>query len=141
MATDRQGPQTSPEFQTTFSTTNETGEYRIEILPLRYEVSREDVYLPSQPLVSEQTFLSEGELLNFTQINGDNEEHFVQDGDTIATSLPFNFKEFHQRVTPEIDVALQTSDTEITIGEESYTVSNSSFNVHPKLIIKSIFVE
>ena len=121
----------TPEFQTTFSTNNETGEYRIDILPLRYEVSREDVYLPSQPLVSEQTFLSEGELLNFTQINGDNEEHFMQDGDTIATSLPFNFKKnFIKRVTPEIDVALQTSDTEITIGEESYTVSNSSFNVY-----------
>ena len=41
----------TPEFKTTFSTNQETGEYRVDVLPLRYELSQSDLYIPSQRLI------------------------------------------------------------------------------------------
>ena len=129
----------TPEFKTTFSTNQETGEYRVDVLPLRYELSQSDLYVPSQRLISEQTFLTENELINFSSITPEEESHFVVESDTIATSLPYNYrKSFIKRVTPIITVMEQTSDQAIRIGEESYTVSNSAFNVYSQESVYSI---
>ncbi len=121
----------TPEFQTTFSTNIETGEYRVELLPLNYEIGTDGVYIPSQRLISEQTLLEEGELMNFTGIGNEQNSYFIYQGDTLATSQGYDYKKsFIKRVTPVINVLEQTSDTEITIGEASYVVSESGFNVY-----------
>ncbi len=91
----------TPEFQTTFSTNIETGEYRVDLLPLNYEIGTDGVYIPSQRLISEQTLLEEGELMNFTRIGNEQNSYFIYQGDTLATSQGYDYKKsFIKRVTP-----------------------------------------
>ena len=129
----------TPEFQTVFSTHNETGEYKADILPLRYELSQNDVYIPSQRLTSEQTFLEADQLLNFSTITPEKESHFVYEGDTIATSESYNYsKNFIKRVTPIITVLEQTSELGIQIGDANYTVANTAYNLYTQDKLYSI---
>ncbi|MDA8917844.1 LamG domain-containing protein [Flavobacteriaceae bacterium] len=121
----------TPEFQTSFSTNVDTGEYKVSILPLNYELSQADVYIPSQLLVSDQTFLEAGEVFDFSNITPDKNDYFVFEQDTIATSLPFNFKKsFIYRSDPLIDIISQETDGNLTIGEDSYVVTNTSFGIY-----------
>lgn len=132
----------TPEFQTSFSTNVDTGEYRVSILPLTYEVTSSDVYIPSQRLVSDQTFLEAGEVFDFSQISPVLNDHFIVDQDTIATSEPFNFKKsFIYRSSPLITVLSQETDEALTIGETSYVVTNTSFGIYSQGNVYAIEVQ
>lgn len=121
----------TPEFQTSFSTNVETGEFKVDILPLNYEIAQTDVYIPSQRLVNNQTFLEAGEVFDLSNITPEKKDYFVVEGDTIATSLPFNFKKnFIYRSAPLVDVISQETDANLTIGETSYVVTNTAFGIY-----------
>ena len=118
------------EFKSVFSTNSETGEFRISLLPLRYELDQNDLYIPTQT-TEVRRFLEANQVLNFSNVNIPQENHFIYEGDTIATSLPYNYtSKFIYRSTPEINVLEQTYDTELTVGEASYTVTNTNFALY-----------
>ena len=123
------------EYKTIISTHPDTGEFRVNLLPLRYELDQNDLDIPSQTDPDVRRFLEANQILNLSAITVENQEHFIVDNDTIASTLPFNYKsKFVYRSTPEISVLEQTSDSEIVIeqpdGDITYTVSNTAFNLY-----------
>ncbi|MGB1444839.1 MAG: LamG-like jellyroll fold domain-containing protein [Flavobacteriaceae bacterium] len=118
------------EYKSVFSTNSETGEFRVSLLPLRYELDQNDLYIPSQT-TDVRRFLDASQVLNFSTINIPVEEHYLYEGDTIASTLPYNYKsKFIYRATPEINVLSQTHENEITVGEASYTVTGTNFALY-----------
>lgn len=118
------------EYKCSFSTNSETGEFRISLLPLRYELDQSDLYIPTQT-TTVRRFLDSNQVLNFSSVNIPQEEYYVYEGDTIATSLPYNYKsKFIYRSTPEINVLEQTYENELTIGDQTYTVTNTAFALY-----------
>lgn len=134
------------EYKTILSTHPETGEFRVDLLPLRYELDQNDLYIPSQTDTDVRRFLSANQILNFSAITVENQDHFIKDNDTIASTLPYNYKsKFIYRSTPEITVLEQTSDTEIVIeqpdGDITYTVTNTNFNLYSQGVKYKIDVQ
>ncbi|MGC6480489.1 MAG: LamG-like jellyroll fold domain-containing protein [Flavobacteriaceae bacterium] len=119
------------EYKTSFSTNVETGEFRVQLLPLKYELDQNDLYIPSQQDTDVRRFLDANRILNFSAIPIATEDHFVHQGDTIASSDPYHYQsKFVYRADPEIRVMEQTSETSIEINEETFTISNTSYNVY-----------
>lgn len=119
------------EYKTTFSTNAESGEFRLSLLPLIYELDQNDLYIPSQQDTDVRRFLDANQILNFSSIPIQKENHFVQGGDTIASSGAYHYEsKFIYRSDPEVIVLEQTSDDTIDINEESYTVTNTNFNIY-----------
>ena len=121
----------TPEFKTSFSTNVDTGEFKVYILPLNYEVAQADVFIPSQRPTINQTFLAAGEVFDFSAITPAKKDYFVVEEDTIATSAPYNFKKnFIFRSDPMIDIIDQEMEESFTIGEDSYVVSSTAFGIY-----------
>lgn len=119
------------EYKTVFNTNAQTGEYRVNVLPLRYELDRNDVYIATQPLTNKQRFLTENQNLNYSQIPQPRNAYFTkQNGsgttDTLATSAPFQYrKDFIYRSIPEISVIKQLTDSTLTIKDSTFVISNT----------------
>ena len=123
------------EYKTIFSTHSETGEFRVELLPLQYELNQSDLYIPSQTDSNVGRFLDSNQQINLSSITQDKYNHYIVENDTIATTHPYNYQsKFIYRSTPEISLLEQTSDNEIVIenpdGDVTYTVSNTAFNLY-----------
>lgn len=123
------------DYKTIFSTHPDTGEFRIDLLPLQYELNQNDLYIPSQTDSSIQRFLDASQTLNLSSISQELVNHYIVENDTVASTLPFNYQsKFIYRATPEITVLEQTSETEVEIDSENgavtYTVSNTGFNIY-----------
>lgn len=118
-------------FKTNFRTDSATGEYRINILPLRYELNRTDVYIASQRLSSMQRFLTEDQILNYTDIpvlqrSSATFTDSLNKTDTLAKSLPYHYvKNFAYLATPQISLIEQLADTSFKVGDSTYKVAST----------------
>lgn len=118
----------SNEYKTVINTNAQTGEYRAAILPLRYELDKNDVYIASQLVDSKKRFLTENQNLNFTEVTSPKKSYFTKSNskgviDTLATSNPFNYqKDFIYLSTPEVALLEQTSNRTIAIGDSIYNL-------------------
>lgn len=118
-------------FKTTFSTNSVTGEYKIDLLPLRYELSRSDVYIASQQLSTMQRFLTADQILNYTDIpvllnSAATVTDSLNNTDTLAKSLPYHYiKNFAYLATPQISILEQLADTTFKVGDSTYKVASS----------------
>jgi hypothetical protein len=118
-------------YKTTFSTNTVTGEYRIQLLPLRYELNRADVYIASQELSSMQRFLTEDQVLNYTDIpvlqqSSATYTDSLNNTDTLAKSSSYHYiKNFAYLATPQISLLEQLADTTFKVGDSTYKVASS----------------
>ncbi|CAM1344888.1 LamG-like jellyroll fold domain-containing protein [Tenacibaculum amylolyticum] len=111
-----------------FSTNEESGEYRVAVLPLSYEINQlTGLKIPSNPTLS---LLSANEELNLSDNVQAITPEFTYQDVVLATGVPYHFKKsFVYRSTPVLRVTAQTSAETIEL-ENSVTISTEGF-VYP----------
>jgi hypothetical protein len=120
------------EYKTVANTNSVTGEYRMTLLPLAYELDQNDVYIASQNSTSTRRFLTANQNLNFSSIPVSSVSYFTYkntkgESDTLATSIPFHYrKDFIYKSSPIVAVLEQNADAEIEIGDNKYQIASSN---------------
>lgn len=101
-----------------FTTNKESGEYRIELLPLDYELVASDLTIPSAT-VAPISILAPGtaENLSFSDVAAVTTPTYKFDDGTTVTGEPYNYeKSFTYRSAPIAEVVSQTYDENIDIN-------------------------
>lgn len=114
----------TPEYKTSFETNNQTGEYRVKLLPLNYILSQNDLTFISGKNPDNRPILSEDRAINFSTIKPLQYPTFTQ-GSTTITGNPYQeILKFTHLATPIYRVLNQSSDTQITADGQTYTIAN-----------------
>jgi len=116
-----------------FKTDSITGEYRVKLLPLKYELLADDIYLKNSndiKLYADDSFVPPTDFSEVTKLI--TPKYNLIDNDTIY-GKPYNHRLiFEYRAVPTINVIKQTSDKEVTVrkpnGDEE-SVSTKGFSV------------
>lgn len=113
----------TPEYKTSFITNNETGEFRVSLLPLSYTLPQNDLTFTSGKKPNDTPLLDADMSINFTTIKALQYPSFVQ-GTTTITGEPYQeILKFTHIAPPEHTVLSQTSDSSITADGITYTIS------------------
>lgn len=113
---------------TSFSTNPASGEYRVSLLPLQYQLKAENLTIPTTSAIS---LIKAGtsEPLDFSKIVTPTTPEFSYTDGTVEkkeTGLPYHYeKSFIYRSDPILEVTEQTSDKTIKVGDEE--VSTTGF--------------
>lgn len=127
------------QYKTVFNTNTATGEFRVNLLPLTYELNRNDVYIASQNTDAKRRFLTQNEILNFSNISYPTTSKFTypnSDGvmDTLARSLPYNYqKDFIYVSLPEVAVLEQFTDSTFKIGDSTFRLAANQTPLYTQL--------
>ncbi len=115
----------TPEYRTNFVTNIETGEFRVKLLPLNYQLDPNDLRFTSGQNPDNNPLLSAGQSINFSAIKALQYPTFVQ-GSTTITGQPFQeILKFTHIAKPIYTVLSQTSDTQITANGVAYTIASN----------------
>jgi hypothetical protein len=113
----------TPEYQTTFLTDRETGEYRVPLLPLDYILSQNDLTFTSGLNPDNRPILDADRTINFKAINPLIYPRFTQ-GDSIKIGQPYQeVLKFTHIANPTQRVLSQTYDRTIISEGITYTIS------------------
>lgn len=113
----------TPEYRANFETNSQTGEYRVKLLPLTYQLAQNDLMFPLGRNPDNSPLLSAGRTINFTTIKAMQYPKFVQ-GDTTITGKPYQeILKFTHFARPIYTVLSQTSDTQILANGTNYTIA------------------
>lgn len=115
----------TPEYQKTFFTNAQTGEYRVSLLPLSYQLPRNDLRFTSGKNPNNTPLLDADRTINFTAINSLRYPKVVIGKDTIVGQPYQEELKFTYVATPIQKVLSQTSDQTIVSGGVTYTVASS----------------
>jgi hypothetical protein len=103
-----------------FQTNSESGEYRVEVLPLNYEiVGGTGVHITSNSTINTSIIASRiKEAINFSTIPPLLTPEFEYPDNTILEGVPYHFeKSFIYRSTPVLRVTEQTSEESLTLND------------------------
>ena len=110
------------DYQTTFLTNSETGEFRVKLLPLSYQLSKDDLTFLSGKSPNNALLLSQDRTLNYTTIKPLQYPTYTAK-DTSITGEPYHeVLKFTHIATPIHNVISQTADSEIKVGSTTYTL-------------------
>ncbi|NLR94614.1 LamG-like jellyroll fold domain-containing protein [Flammeovirga agarivorans] len=111
------------------TTNDETGEYRVELLPLSYGIEADEVVIPSN---TNLRLLSLREEVDFSEVIDPVMSEFKDDDDNILLlSNPYQYvQSFSYRSTPEISVLSQESEEIVTIEGVDYDTEGFEFPVY-----------
>ncbi len=113
----------TPEYKTTFLTNDETGEYRVSLLPLSYILSKNDLVFTSGKNPDDKPLLDADRTINFTAIKGLQYPTFIQGKDTITGQPYQEVLKFAHIANPVQKVLSQTFDNTIVSEGITYTIS------------------
>ncbi|RCH55713.1 laminin G [Mucilaginibacter hurinus] len=113
----------TPEYKTSFVTNEETGEFRVSLLPLNYILSQNDLTFKSGKNPDNTPLLDADRTINFTAIKGLQYPQFIQGKDTITGQPYQEVLKFTHIAKPTQKVLSQTSDGTISSGGVTYTIS------------------
>jgi hypothetical protein len=116
----------TPEYKTIPTLTDgETGEFRVNLLPLSYQLSQNDLTFTSNKNPGDKSLLDADQSINFTAIKALQTPTFVQ-GDHTISGVPYQeVLKFTYMATPIYTVLSQTSDTEIKADGKTYTIATN----------------
>ncbi|PHQ29925.1 LamG-like jellyroll fold domain-containing protein [Leeuwenhoekiella nanhaiensis] len=119
------GANPTPYTRFNFQTNEESGEYRVDVLPLNYSIDpTTGLRIPSNTSIS---LIQTKETLNLMDIKPQVTSEFAVSDTEILTSDPYQYtKSFTYRSTPVLRVVSQNSDQEIPINETE-TISTEGF--------------
>lgn len=121
-----------PETEANTITNADTGEYRLNLLPLQYSIKTNELSIASNSTLN---ILNAVEPLNVSRIKTPTIPSFEYSDETIVTGLPYAYeKSFTYRSTPVLSVTEQTSETELERADGT-TISTAGF---PHLIYKQV---
>lgn len=130
-----------------YTTNTKSGEYRVALMPLKYNLAAEDLTIKSASTIS---LLKSGttEVFDFSKIPDIKTPEYAykdENIDKILTGKPYHYeKSFTYRSVPELEVIEQTSDMTIDSGEGT-SISTTGFSdlvysqFHPYKIVMNRF--
>ncbi|SHG43180.1 Por secretion system C-terminal sorting domain-containing protein [Flavobacterium segetis] len=113
------GSTVTPYTRTSFNTNITSGEYRVSLLPLQYELKAENVTISKNTSIA---LIKAGtsETLNFAKVEATTKPTFTYTDNSFEKKLegkPYHYeKSFVYRSTPVLQVTEQTSDKKITVN-------------------------
>ncbi len=114
----------TPEYKTSFQTNAETGEFRVKLLPLYYNLSQNDLTFISGKNPGNKPLLDQDKTINFTTINSFQTPTYKQ-GNTTINGTPYQeVLKYTYFANPEFNVLSQSSDAQISADGVSYTIAN-----------------
>jgi len=114
----------TPEYKTSFKTNAETGEFRVKLLPLYYNLSQNDLAFISGKNPGNKPLLDQDKTINFTTINSYQTPTFKQ-GNTIINGAPYQeVLKYTYFANPEFNVLSQSSDAQITADGNTYKIAD-----------------
>jgi hypothetical protein len=121
------GAPVTPYTKSSFNTNSASGEYRVSLLPLQYELEAGNLTIPtSSPLIS---ILKATEMLDFSKVVAQTTPEFSYTDGTLekkVTGDPYHYeKSFICRSTPILKVTEQTSDKTIIV--DGVAISTAGF--------------
>lgn len=119
-----------PETEIDFSTNSETGEYRVEVMPLKYQLSQTKGLKIAQN--NDNIALLDSDLdLVFSEVNDVTFPEFEYPDGTVETGEPYNYeKSFTYRSTPVLRVLSQSSEKEIEVDGQMISTEQFTFPVY-----------
>lgn len=135
------GAAVTPYTKTKFNTNQTSGEYRVAVLPLQYELKAEDLTIAENPGIA---LLKAGttETLNFSKVEATTKPVFTYTDNSVEKNLegkPYHYeKSFVYRSTPVLKVLEQSSDKTIKINEESVVTTGFATPVYSQFSPYSI---
>ena len=119
-----------PETEIDFSTNSETGEYRVEVMPLKYQLSQTKGLKIAQN--NDNIALLDSDLdLVFSEVNDITFPEFEYPDGTVETGEPYNYeKSFTYRSTPVLRVLSQSSEKEIEVDGQMISTEQFTFPVY-----------
>ena len=130
------GANVTPYTKFNFQTDSESGEYRVELMPLNYEiVGGTGLQIASNAAINTSIIASgTKEAVNFASIPPLLTPEFKYPDDTVLEGVPYHFeKSFIYRSTPVLRVTDQTSESELVLKDSNgvdQTISTEGFK-HP----------
>ena len=115
----------TPEYQKTFFTNAETGEYRVSLLPLTYQLAKNDLQFTSGKNPDNKPLLDADRTINFTAINSLKYPTAILGKDTIVGKPYQEILKFTHIASPVQRVLSQSSDQSIISGGITYTVAST----------------
>jgi hypothetical protein len=115
----------TPEYQTSFSTNSETGEFRVRLLPLTYILPKDNLAFLSGINPDSEPLLDADMVINFTTIKPLTYPSVSINGETIEGEYPYQeILKFSHLASPISFVTSQTSETSVQAEGETYTISS-----------------
>ncbi|OYZ01215.1 MAG: hypothetical protein B7Y37_07960 [Sphingobacteriia bacterium 28-36-52] len=113
----------TPEYRTSFLTNNQTGEFRVKLLPLSYTLSQNDLTFVSGKNPGNRPLLDQDKTINFTAINPFKTPIFSQGSTTINGEPYQELLKYTYIANPIFNVLSQSSDAQITADDRTYTIA------------------
>ena len=113
----------TPEYKTSFKTNAETGEFRVKLLPLYYNLSQNDLTFISGKNPGNKPLLDQDKTIDFTTINSYQTPNFKQENTTINGAPYQEVLKYTYFANPEFNVLSQSSDAQITADGLSYDIA------------------
>ncbi len=113
----------TPEYKTSFQTNAETGEFRVKLLPLYYNLSQNDLTFISGKNPGNKPLLDQDKTINFTNINSLQTPTYTQGSTTINGEPYQEVLKYTYFANPEFNVLSQSSDAQITADGVAYTIA------------------
>jgi len=113
----------TPEYKTSFQTNAETGEFRVKLLPLYYNLSQNDLTFISGKNPGNKPLLDQDKTINFTTINSFQTPTYTQGNTTISGAPYQEILKYTYFANPDFTVLSQSSDAQITADGVSYAIA------------------
>jgi hypothetical protein len=114
----------TPEYKTRFQTNEQTGEFRVQLLPLNYTLSQNDLVFKNGKNPGNKPLLDQDKTINFTAINAFKTPTFSQGSTTINGEPYQEVLKYTYTADPVFNVLSQSSDNQITADGKTYTIAS-----------------
>ncbi|WP_298545987.1 LamG-like jellyroll fold domain-containing protein [uncultured Aquimarina sp.] len=123
------GGNVTPYTRTIFNTNNETGEYRIDMLPLNYEINQTTgLKIVNNAAIN---LLDANEAVNISDIPEMTIPEYTYEDGSIEEGTPYHYeKSFTYRSVPVLRVTEQTSDDIVTIDDVDISTEGFEYPVY-----------
>ncbi|SHG51876.1 Por secretion system C-terminal sorting domain-containing protein [Winogradskyella jejuensis] len=127
------GSPVTPFTEFSFSTNIESGEYRVEALPLQYTIDQvSGLSIPSNTAIS---ILDSNEDVNLLDIPEPTIPEFTLGNGQVITADAYQYeRSFTYRSTPVLSVLAQTSDSSISINGTEYSTEGFSYPIYSQAL-------
>ncbi len=131
------GANVTPYTKFSFKTNATSGEYRVSVLPLNYEINATTgLKIPSN---TDITIIKANEALNIMEVVEMTTPEFEYEDGSKELGEPYHYeKSFTYRSVPVLRVTEQTSDETVTIGDEEFSTNGFEYPVYTQFSNYSI---
>jgi hypothetical protein len=127
----------TPEYETTFKTNEDTGEFRVSLLPLNYTLAQNKLKFESGINPDNKLLLNENKTVNFTAIGPLTYPSFNEKDISITGDDPYQeVLSFTYMAPPIHEVINQTSETSVEVNGVTYKIAPTQDPLNPLIYLQ-----